>query len=640
MNENNIAVNDDSQGRLYIYGTRGYSAYEVAVRNGYEGTEEEWLDSLVGPQGEQGIEGKSAYEVAVENGYIGTEEDWVNDFLTPDGYYTKSETNAKISSLEDVDLDLGDAISTETLNRESNERLIQSQINQLASGSPLVASSTSEMTNTNKIYVNTTDGNWYYYDGANWTIGDVYQSSGIDPDNPEIIKKLDKVLSYEEVEFTEQAGIIKYDGTIFTGSNIYVHTVITDVSGKYKVTCFSVNSEYRGCILRKSGLANLVLLGGDSSAHVDEVIEIPQEYNGGTLYINGRTDRNGVDISQEVLQTSEAFWNEYDNLKKDMSQLKSDSEGMLCAKKTSTDIYMFKHNYDENIDLCVNLKKKAENNLFDFEYFFRLNNTTGTVLTYMPEPSERQTINGGSTDYIAPSIIYARNNIDGDFPSFNDKKFTGGWHGYNNATSGVTATARNIENHVYVDNQEVLTDTYKIGNEIKIILINRLQGSNTEKQDGTGREIMEQKITITMNNKSNKIIVNSELKALEDIIIGVHYGLSYYRLNNNDICYLIGSRNRRTPFTYAENRILSDIYTTGTKEIISSTGDAFEMSKNPLLDLGSGYKVTEGYGLLISSLKAYLQFVNAINNIVDNGLYLNTGEIARWEAYYDINPSL
>lgn len=30
---------------------RGYSAYEVAVRNGYEGTEKEWLESLKGRDG-------------------------------------------------------------------------------------------------------------------------------------------------------------------------------------------------------------------------------------------------------------------------------------------------------------------------------------------------------------------------------------------------------------------------------------------------------------------------------------------------------------------------------------------------------------------------------------------------------------
>lgn len=33
---------------------RGYSAYEVAVNNGFEGTEEEWLASLKGPKGDPG----------------------------------------------------------------------------------------------------------------------------------------------------------------------------------------------------------------------------------------------------------------------------------------------------------------------------------------------------------------------------------------------------------------------------------------------------------------------------------------------------------------------------------------------------------------------------------------------------------
>jgi hypothetical protein len=38
-------------------GADGKSAYEVAVDNGFDGTEEEWLDSLVGPQGPAGADG-------------------------------------------------------------------------------------------------------------------------------------------------------------------------------------------------------------------------------------------------------------------------------------------------------------------------------------------------------------------------------------------------------------------------------------------------------------------------------------------------------------------------------------------------------------------------------------------------------
>ena len=56
-------------------GPEGKSAYEVAVENGFEGTEEEWLESLHG--GPRGPQGYSAYEVAVREGYVGTESQWL-----------------------------------------------------------------------------------------------------------------------------------------------------------------------------------------------------------------------------------------------------------------------------------------------------------------------------------------------------------------------------------------------------------------------------------------------------------------------------------------------------------------------------------------------------------------------------------
>lgn len=60
-------------------GDEGMSAYEVAVKNGYEGTEEEWLASL------NGDDGLSAYEVAVKDGYVGTEEEWLASLKGPQG---------------------------------------------------------------------------------------------------------------------------------------------------------------------------------------------------------------------------------------------------------------------------------------------------------------------------------------------------------------------------------------------------------------------------------------------------------------------------------------------------------------------------------------------------------------------------
>lgn len=60
----------------------GKSAYELAVSLGFEGTEEEWLKTLVGP---------SAYKVAVENGYNGTEEEWVNSLKGKSAYQIAQE---------------------------------------------------------------------------------------------------------------------------------------------------------------------------------------------------------------------------------------------------------------------------------------------------------------------------------------------------------------------------------------------------------------------------------------------------------------------------------------------------------------------------------------------------------------------
>ena len=52
----------------------GKSAYEIAVDNGFVGTEQEWLESLKGEYAGQGL---SAYEIAVKNGFEGTETQWL-----------------------------------------------------------------------------------------------------------------------------------------------------------------------------------------------------------------------------------------------------------------------------------------------------------------------------------------------------------------------------------------------------------------------------------------------------------------------------------------------------------------------------------------------------------------------------------
>ena len=76
-------------------GKPGKSAYELAVDQGFSGTESQWLESLkkgpAGPQGQpgkdgkNGIDGKSAYELAKEQGFAGTESEWLKSLVGPEG---------------------------------------------------------------------------------------------------------------------------------------------------------------------------------------------------------------------------------------------------------------------------------------------------------------------------------------------------------------------------------------------------------------------------------------------------------------------------------------------------------------------------------------------------------------------------
>jgi hypothetical protein len=78
-------------------GIDGKSAYDIAVDDGFVGTEAEWLLSLKGADGAAGSDGadgadgvagkqgKSAYDIAVDDGFVGTEAEWLLSLKGADG---------------------------------------------------------------------------------------------------------------------------------------------------------------------------------------------------------------------------------------------------------------------------------------------------------------------------------------------------------------------------------------------------------------------------------------------------------------------------------------------------------------------------------------------------------------------------
>jgi len=61
---------------LYDNSPYYFTAYGLAVKHGFVGSEQEWLESLIGD---------SAYELAVKQGFQGTLADWLASLIGPQG---------------------------------------------------------------------------------------------------------------------------------------------------------------------------------------------------------------------------------------------------------------------------------------------------------------------------------------------------------------------------------------------------------------------------------------------------------------------------------------------------------------------------------------------------------------------------
>lgn len=91
-------------------GPPGMSAYQMALNEGFVGTEEEWLKSL------------SAYGIALDNGFVGTEEEWLDSLrsevevteedegkvYTNDGISPRWEDLETLLNSSDIEWDMGE----------------------------------------------------------------------------------------------------------------------------------------------------------------------------------------------------------------------------------------------------------------------------------------------------------------------------------------------------------------------------------------------------------------------------------------------------------------------------------------------------------------------------------------------------
>lgn len=259
-------------------------------------------------------------------------------------------------------------------------------------------------------------------------------------------------------------------------------------------------------------------------------------------YISTTQINNGVEITEDViqsgatkivlvyrstLQTEPISCKVLDNINGVIDRLKKDTlidREVLSSKKhfvsrTNDKISVYTKGYAEGEDLCLRLMNNNINKTWDFFDWQRIPNNKDIVASSF---EGHILINGGTgTDYISAYTVAAKNNADGDSQTVNP---TGGWHGYNSLVSNVTPTARNISVKVLADGKSVGINEGVYCDNITMIFVNRIQGWNTQKEDGSGREILQQRVVVLFSGFDCNVEI--ETIPLEDVQLIKHYGLN------------------------------------------------------------------------------------------------------------------
>ena len=175
-------------------------------------------DGPVGPVGPQGPEGKSAYEVAVENGFTGTEEEWLASLKAAIDD-SKTATDTTWSSIK-VDANV-------RKNLEGNLVDYTGTFEQLQSDSSIDTTKIYKINNTSDTTYN---NHFAYYNGTSWIDGGIYRKSFIDKNS---ISYRNLTYDIKDNAFKKTNNILSfYDNYIYkNGINVLIEDNLITING-------------------------------------------------------------------------------------------------------------------------------------------------------------------------------------------------------------------------------------------------------------------------------------------------------------------------------------------------------------------------------------------------------------------------
>lgn len=212
---------------------------------------------------------------------------------------------------------------------------LNNKIDSFGNGSPLAVTSINEMVDTSRIYVNTSNGKWYYFNNSDWVIGGVYQSSELSNNSVPfnvLSSNLQESFSpvFSNVIFTEnKSAYINILGNIISktisfsyfeldvnyGDNFYIDIF-------YSTSYFSLNNPLW---IMKDSEDNVIyskIIDFDNTTNIKDFISIPKNVT--KLFINSNTNYlNGSSIIKinNYIQNSKISYNQLDSSLKNIFEL-------------------------------------------------------------------------------------------------------------------------------------------------------------------------------------------------------------------------------------------------------------------------------------------------------------------------------
>ena len=227
--------------------------------------------------------------------------------------------------IENVEYDLKDSIAREEINVLNKN--IKNELSNISTGTPLVANSIEEMYDTTRIYVNTSDGNWYYFNGSEWVSGGLYQATS-ESESVELLKSFyDKIIGKNKFNGKKRTGAYSIEDGLFTPDNLNAQANVDPIPvDPLKTYYFSDNGVAKNVInFQYDSDGNLLVWSNDNKVTTYENCSYINFYGGSlsdTIMVSESSDLTYEPYIEYYLSNKEPNNNVINYIKNDLKPKK------------------------------------------------------------------------------------------------------------------------------------------------------------------------------------------------------------------------------------------------------------------------------------------------------------------------------